>query len=497
MKKEKILNEKTLNIVLIILFVLLNIIIKSIYLGYHNVDLDEPTTILRAEASFSDLITMLKIETNQPLFFIIMHFWIKLFGLGAISLRFLPMLFSSLAVIFVYLLGKKFSNIVVAAGASFLYSFSNINIFHAHDARVYGIFVFLACASMYCYFLMIDSENKRKYAIPLTIINILILYAHLCGVFILIIQAFYTLVISSVRKNIFKNYLLSSVITFFAFLPYIIFILPTFTNPVQQINDVVTKPTTNDLSGFLIGFSNNFNNYLWFVSIIVIFILVALITRKEISIYHKMIFGWFIIPYFLMFALSTKIHINVIRFMIFITPAFYLSIIIAVYYFTRYKLIAVLLIITCVSFMITSVDLKASYDLNVSEAVKIIRKNKTELTKVYIVPPWVSLAFSYHYNLDILKDYKNIEKRLNNEQIFLIKSVTEIDTSSLKYVENVLLLDGWDNLKALDPQHKIYRTLLKNLKTVDTVANVTGYVVYNFGFKRTVKEKFNVNQPKK
>jgi hypothetical protein len=90
-----------------------------------------------------------------------------------------------------------------------------------------------------------------------------------------------------------------------------------------------------------------------------------------------------------------------------------------------------------------------------------------------------------------------MEKRLNNEQIYLIKTVKEIDTSNLENVTNVLLLDGWDNLKAIDPQHQIYRTLLSKFHTVDTVANVTGYVVYNFGLKRKVNDKFSVNLHKK
>jgi uncharacterized membrane protein len=480
MKKEIFRNEKTLHRIAIVSFVLLNIVFKSVYLGYHNIDLDEPTTVLRSVVSFSDFMDMLKYETNQPLFFVIMHFWIKLFGLSPVSLRFLPMLFSSLAVIFIYLIGKKYTNTVIAVAASLLYTFSNMNMHHAHDARVYGLFVFLATASMYWYFSMISSENKKKYAIALTITNILMLYAHLCGAFLLLVQVLYTLLLNPVRKKIIKEHIVSSLITFLAFLPYIIFVLPSFKNPVEQINIVVEKTSIFDLAEFLIMFSNSQSNYYWFISILLIFVLVAIITRKEVSIYQKMIFGWFLIPYLLMFAISTKVHVNVPRFMIFITPAYYFTIVIAAYYCTRFKAIGISLVVFLVCFMAMSADAKVSNELQVSDAVKAIRKYKTGSSKVYIVPPWIGSAFSYHYNPDLLKDYKNMDIRLNEDHIFLVKEAPEIDTASLKTASNVLLLDGWNNMAMVDPQHKIYNTLMREFRNVDTVANVKGYVVYNF-----------------
>lgn len=483
MKRKQILNERHLSVIIIVLLVLLNIVIKSAYLTHHCIDADEPMTIISAQASFSDLLGLLKQDLNQPLFFIIMHFWIRIFGIGIVSLRFLPMLFSSLAVIFVYLIGKKHYNLTIAFGASLVYTFSNLGIFHAHDARVYGIFVFLATLSMYCYFSMIGAESKRKFAIVLTITNVLILYAHVCGIFVIVIQALYTLIFSAIRKNNFRIYFPSFVITVIAFLPYIIFKLSFVPEHIQYINGLVSVPTINNTNDILSGFSNDINNYIWFMSILLFFFLIAIISGRKISMVDKMIFGWFVIPFFLMIVIATQVHFTLIRFMIFITPGFYLSVIVAAYYLIKNKLIAKLLVVLCVCTMFATINLKSSYDMKASEAVAVVKNYKTTTTRVYILPKWMSRVFSYHYKRELILDYKNTEDRLNKDNIFLIDSVAEIDTSRFANVSNVLLFEGWNNLALLDPQNKIYNTLHQKFKKATIISRVSGYSVYKFGPK--------------
>lgn len=490
MKYAEMINKKTFNIICILLLIILNIIVKSIYIDYSCIDVDEPTTILRATASLPDLISMLKFETNQPLFFIIMHFWIKWFGIGAASLRFLPMLFNSLTVVFVYLIGKKYYNVLVALGASLLFTFSNLNISHAHDARVYGLLVFFGTASMYFYFCLIDAKSKRKYAIALTITNILIAYSHLSGFFLLFLQALYTLIIPSVRKTIFKEHLFSSLVLFITYLPYIIFMLSTAITTANYMSKAVDSPDNSQLYTFFWEFSNGRENFLIFLSILLAGTIAALITWKKITLYDKMILGWAIIPYFLMFAVSIKIRFNVLRFMIFITPGFYLAIMIAANYLSRFnlKMIGLLITIICIFYMVKNTDIKFSpYNLKASEAVAAVRKHKSDSTRVYIVPQWTEHVFAYHYNSELFKDYKNLEKNLNKDHIYSILTLKDMDKLSFDKVSDVLIIDGWNGLAIVDPKKKIYNTLLNKFGTIDTVAKVRGYTVFHFGTNKLGK----------
>ena len=84
---------------------LLNIIIKVMYLSFQPISHDEPFTVYHAQFDFYNIIHYLKNYNNPPLFELILHFWIKCFGISPFSVRFLPMLFSSLSVVLFYKIG--------------------------------------------------------------------------------------------------------------------------------------------------------------------------------------------------------------------------------------------------------------------------------------------------------------------------------------------------------------------------------------------------------
>jgi mannosyltransferase len=69
----------------------LNFILKLLFLGRNDIALDEPFTVFWAQVEFPALFEMLKTENNPPLFFLLLHFWIKIFGISAFSVRFLPL----------------------------------------------------------------------------------------------------------------------------------------------------------------------------------------------------------------------------------------------------------------------------------------------------------------------------------------------------------------------------------------------------------------------
>ena len=145
-----------------IALVIVNVIVKSVFLTTQPISHDEPFTIYHAQFDLINLIDYLKNYNNPPLFEILIHFWIKLFGVSELSVRILPMLFSSFAVLFIYNIGKTFFDEVTAVVSSVLFTFSVMQIWYAHDCRVYSLFLLLTLSSFYLFFSLLKHERLSK-----------------------------------------------------------------------------------------------------------------------------------------------------------------------------------------------------------------------------------------------------------------------------------------------------------------------------------------------
>ena len=143
--------------------IILNLILKIWFIDSRDIAMDEPFTIFHAQSDFSTLFETLKNENNPPLFFILLHFWIKLFGISAFSVRILPLIFSGFTACMIYLTGKNFFTFRVGMLASLIFSFSNYHLLFAHEARVYSLFGLLTTVSMFLFFTMIrNGQNMSR-----------------------------------------------------------------------------------------------------------------------------------------------------------------------------------------------------------------------------------------------------------------------------------------------------------------------------------------------
>lgn len=443
--------------------------------------MDEPFTLFHSQQTLKELFTIFSWENNPPLFFIIIHFWIKMFGIDPVSARFLPMLFSSLAVIFVYKIGKQFINRQVAIFSSLLYTFSNIIIMEAHDARVYSLLVMLTLASMYYFLMVIKSEKKHTYWIIFTLTNALLVYSHFLSFFVLISETVYVFALKEVRVKIWKNYLISSFALFLSFLPYLYLFIH---RSAQAVSSGINTPELNKWHLFYSLFiTSNFPLLtLNFLLIILIFLVYNFIKKIQLSLYEKIIGGWFFLSYFIIMIVSLKIPIITIhKYLIFIVPSFFLSLGMTVnYLFIRYKGIGIIVMGICIFFMTLTLDINYSYNYEASKSVSLIKHNKSKSTVVFIVPFYVDPIFMYHYNIAIFKDYRNYKNRLQQENIFVINSPTEIDTIKMKKYDEVLLYEGWGQMPAIDPDNTILNKLSEKFNSNYNLINLNGYTIYQF-----------------
>src|SRR3954468_23777111 len=91
----------------VILFVL-NFFTKLVFLTSQEIALDEPFSIYHAQFPVFVIIEQLKGYNNPPLYEIILHFWIRLFGISPFSVRLLPMLFACLSPVALFYFAKNY-----------------------------------------------------------------------------------------------------------------------------------------------------------------------------------------------------------------------------------------------------------------------------------------------------------------------------------------------------------------------------------------------------
>ncbi|MEG4393689.1 glycosyltransferase family 39 protein [Microcoleus sp. BROC3] len=122
---------------------------------------------LRADADTADVLRNLLLESNHPpVYFMLAHWWMRLFGPTEDSLvwigRALPALLGVISVPAIYFLGKfAFSSRLVGQCAAAMMAVSPYGIYLAQEARHYTLGILLVIASLFCLTLAVKKLQNR------------------------------------------------------------------------------------------------------------------------------------------------------------------------------------------------------------------------------------------------------------------------------------------------------------------------------------------------
>ncbi len=146
----------------IILFFVLSIgVLLRIYrLGVESLFVDEAMVAWKSSASIKEILRFWLSGGHFPTYFIIMDYWIKVFGSGEFALRFPSAVFGVLSIYLVFLLGKKIFDERTGLLASYLFATSVINIYYSQCARPYSMALFFVLLSFF-FFLEALERNTR------------------------------------------------------------------------------------------------------------------------------------------------------------------------------------------------------------------------------------------------------------------------------------------------------------------------------------------------
>lgn len=455
---SNILRSKAFSVVFPCLLLLLTVILQGWRLTSQEICHDEPFSIYHAQFDVHILADQLKIYNNPPLFEMLLHFWIKVFGIEPLSVRLFPMIFASLSPLALYMFAERFFSRSVAVTGSLLLCFSSLLLYYAHDCRVYSLLVLLSILSMH-FFLMIENRKVRADlpVVGFVIINTLLIYAHYFGFFILFFQATFLLMYNRKRLLYFA---LLYIIVLILYIPHLIVFISRFGVSVKNGTWIDPPAGVESLYNMLWSFCNE---PLTTVSVILLLLaaLAALIVRRKPRTANRavvLVVIWFVIPFFGMFFISYKVPMYISRYLIFCIPAFYLLIAACIdVLFTQRRFNTIIRAIIVILFALT---LKINPDKKhrIAEAAQLIKEQKDPLTLVLVYPHDMVPGFAYYYNRESFsetgdgKEYHLTDSLLAMENVYVIDNTENLPSNWLSYRKILFLAVGnqenGDRLKA-------------------------------------------------
>ncbi|MCL4459553.1 MAG: glycosyltransferase family 39 protein [Chloroflexi bacterium] len=137
---------------IIALIILLGFALRLFQLANQSFWYDEAVSLYYAAHDLPSLLNIVSNSEHPPLYFLCLHFWLRLTGRSEFSLRFLSLLFGLLLVPLTYKLGYKLFGRKVAFLSAFLSSISPFQIWYSQETRMYTMGAFFALLSAYLFF---------------------------------------------------------------------------------------------------------------------------------------------------------------------------------------------------------------------------------------------------------------------------------------------------------------------------------------------------------
>lgn len=168
-------------------------------------------------------------DYHPPLYHFILHFWMKLFGDSDVALKFLSVIFSTVNIPIVYLIGKKLKNENCGLVCAILSTFLLYNLIYATEVRFYPLSVTFAALSLLFLVKIFDEEKITKPLIGLLVSNVLLIYTLSTGAFFVTIANLVLFgFLIAYKKEAIKKFIFSQLATFVLCIPQMIFMLDQY-----------------------------------------------------------------------------------------------------------------------------------------------------------------------------------------------------------------------------------------------------------------------------
>ena len=108
---------------------------------------DEGWSVYFATMDVGGVLERTAVDIHPPLYYLLLHVWIQLFGSSVASVRFLSVVIGTLTVLLIYIAGRLLLNRRGALIAAFLLTIAPLHIYYSQEVRMYGLVTLLGLAA--------------------------------------------------------------------------------------------------------------------------------------------------------------------------------------------------------------------------------------------------------------------------------------------------------------------------------------------------------------
>jgi len=383
-------------------------------------------------------------DFNPPLYYLILHLWLKIFPANEFFIRLPSIIFGLCAIIFTYKISLLiFKNKKIGILAAALLATSPLHIYYSQEARMYSLATFLTCGVMYYFIKLIRSKNSL-FIIHYSLFIILMLYSHYLTWLILPVQALSFLMMRGWKhKKLIRNFLISQSLNLLFIMPWLptLFKQLSLGDRVALANNIWSSLGSFSFKNisllpikFIIGrttFENKNFYYLLSFLLVLFFGYLLYLASKALFFPDRnlspvpgtertVVWLWLFMPIFLGVMISLKIPIfSYFRFL-FCLPAFYLLIAKGIYSLKKSTWFIIIVLIINLFFSLQYLLNTNFHRENWKEAVKVLHKENVSKAPVLILEN-VTAPFDYYDKQESkLVFFEQKELVVNENTIWLI-----------------------------------------------------------------------------
>ncbi len=315
----------------LILLTFLAAALRFFALGKESLWFDEAYSWQIASQS---LHTALTAEVNNPpLYYVLLHYWISIFGTSEIALRSLSACFGVATTVVLYFLAVKLFERRVAFWPTLLFVLSPFQIYYAQEARAFALLTFLLLSSTFVLWkLVTEPPNTLRQLLYAGLLTVA-LYTHFISIFFIAAQGLYILVHFKLQRR-FWQILGPQILAVLFFSPWLVQMLAAASGGGQHRRYLILK-FPQAIFSFLFGdtlipldeaavsqmketlLNNGITLVLGMLSLLTLAFYFSKCLRRDYRSGHGFLLMQALVPFVLAFLVSFKIMLFDERYLIF------------------------------------------------------------------------------------------------------------------------------------------------------------------------------------